>query len=117
MIFRCSDADWLIQYFEKVWNFTKDLYHIWFENYAMVELWTHEPEVRAHMESTKKHWHFNAYLGGRRGERLWKPDDFLVHFAGVYDTKKMLGLVADIQAAKVPRIKVFPEAEDAAANE
>ncbi len=117
MIFRCADAPWLIQYFERVWNYTKDLYHIWFENYAMVELWTHEPDVRARMESTKQHWHFNAYLGGRRGERLWKPNDFLVHFAGVYDTKKMQGMIADIQAGKVPRIKVFPDADDAAANE
>jgi hypothetical protein len=69
------------------------------------------------MESTKQHWHFNAYLGGRRGERLWAPNDFLVHFAGVYDTKKMQGMIADIQAGKVPRIKVFPDADDAAANE
>jgi hypothetical protein len=117
MIFRSSDAPWLIQFFESVWNYTKDLYHIWFENYAMVELWTHSADVRSHIESTKKHWHFNAYLGGRRGERLWQPGDFLVHFAGVYDTKKMIALSAEITAGRKPRIRVFPEQDDAAANE
>ena len=117
MIFRCSDAPWLIQFFESVWAYTKDLYHIWFENFAMVELWTHNPDIRDRIESTKEHWRFNAYLGGRRGERLWTPNDFLVHFAGVYDTKKMIGLVADIQAGGKPRIRVFPEAEDAASTE
>ena len=117
MIFRSSDAAWLMQFFESVWSYTKDLYHIWFENYAMVELWTQSAEVRARIESTKEHWRFNAYLGGRKGERLWRPNDFLVHFAGVYDTKKMIALVAEIAAGKVPRIRVFPEADDAAANE
>jgi hypothetical protein len=117
MIFRCSDAPWLISFFESVWSYTKDIYHIWFENFAMVELWTHSADVRAHIESTKQHWHFNAYCGGRKGERLWQPGDFLVHFAGVYDTKKMIALAAEIAAGRKPRIKVFPEQDDAATNE
>lgn len=117
MIFRTADAPWLIDFFERVWSNTKDIYHIWYENYAMVELWTHNADIRARIESTKEHWRFNAYCGGRKGERLWRPNDFLVHFAGVYDTQKMLAMVADIGAGKVPRIRVFPEAEDAAANE
>ena len=83
----------------------------------MVELWTHSADVRAHSESTKQHWIFNAYLGGRKGERLWQPGDFLVHFAGVYDTKKMIALVAEMSAGRKPRIRVLPEQDDAAANE
>jgi hypothetical protein len=108
MIFRCSDAAWLIDYFQKVWNYTKDIYHIWYENFAMVELWTYSAEVRDKMETTKEHWRFNAYLGGRKGERLWTPGDLLVHFAGVYDTKKMQSLVAEIAAGREPRINFFP---------
>lgn len=117
MIFRCSDAAWLIPFFERVWNRTDAIYHQWWENKGMVDEWTSSADVRARIESTKEHWRFNAYCGGRRGERLWRPNDFLVHFAGVYDTQKMLTMVADIGAGKVPRIKVFPDADDAAANE
>lgn len=117
MIFRCSEAPWLISFFERVWSYTKDLYHIWYENYAMVELWTHNADIRARIESSKEHWRFNAYCGGRKGERLWRQGDLLVHFAGVYDTKKMLELVAEIANGRVPRIRIFPDAEDAAANE
>jgi hypothetical protein len=40
-------------------------------------------------ETTAEHWKFNAYLQGLPGERLWEPGCFLVHFAGVYDLKKM----------------------------
>lgn len=117
MIFRCSEAAWLIPFFESVWSYTKDIYHIWYENYAMVELWTHNAEVRARIETTKEHWHFNAYIGGKRGERLWKPSDLLVHFAGVYDAVLMKKFVDVIRSGGTPRLKIFPEQDDAATNE
>jgi hypothetical protein len=117
MIFRCADAAWLIDYFQKVWAYTKDIYHIWYENFAMVELWTHNADIRAKMETTKEHWRFNAYLGGRKGERLWTSGDLLVHFAGVYDTKKMQTLVADISNGGQPRIRIFPPEDDAASTQ
>ncbi len=117
MILRSSDADWLIPYFESVWNYTKDIYHIWYENYAMVELWTHDAAIRARMETTKEHWRFNAYCGGRKGERLWTNGDFLVHFAGVYDSEKIKSFCDAIRAGAKPRIRIFPEDQDAASNE
>jgi hypothetical protein len=117
MIMRCSEAAWLIPYFERIWAYTKDIYHIWYENYAMVELWTQDADVKAKMETTKEHWRFNAYIGGRKGERLWSRGDFLVHFAGVYDSAKMQEFCDSIAAGRVPRLRIFPEAEDAAANE
>ena len=109
MIFRCSEAAWLIEYFERVWNnYTSEIYHIHWENRAMILEWTNSQDVRNHMESTKEHWRFNAYLGGRKGERIWKQGDFLVHFAGVYDTKRMNVLINDIKLGKTPRVNFFP---------
>ena len=50
---------------------------------------------------------FNAYLMGMPNERLWQQGDFLVHFAGVYDTKKMAGLIEEMRAGKTPRIDMW----------
>jgi hypothetical protein len=38
---------------------------------------------------------------------LWEPGDFLVHFAGVYDAKKMKNLMDEIEEGKVPRLSMF----------
>jgi hypothetical protein len=45
---------------------------------------------------------FNAYLKGLPGRELWKPTSFLVHFAGVYDAKKIAGLVEAIKRGERP---------------
>jgi hypothetical protein len=41
---------------------------------------------------------------GREGEPLWEPEDFLVHFAGVYNPGKMESLIEEILNGKVPRL-------------
>jgi hypothetical protein len=70
----------------------------------MIRLLETVPEDLAMTEVTTEHWRFNAYLRGIPGERLWTPDSFLVHFAGVYDPKKMSQLQADIIAGKIPSL-------------
>jgi hypothetical protein len=110
MIMRSSDATWLIGFFERVYNnYPTEIYHQHWENRAMILEWTHFHEVRNRIETTKQHWRFNAYLGARLGERMWKQGDFLVHFAGVYDTQKMKQYIIDISNGKTPRINFFPQ--------
>ncbi len=113
MIFR-SSSTWLPKYLEQVWNKTDNLYHIWYENLAMIQIFQADAEAAQKIFVQPKHWIFNAYIGGRRGERLWQHGDFLVHFAGVYDTKVMQNSISQIQMGTIPRIKIFPPEEDAA---
>ncbi len=105
MIFRPSV--WLEDFLQKVWNHTEDLYHIWFENFAMIRC--AEGDQTGKIFVLRRHEIFNAYIGGHKGERLWEPGDFLVHFAGVYDGKKIKDLVNQIHEGIVPRINWFPD--------
>lgn len=106
MIFRPSV--WLEDFLGRVWNHTEDIYHIWYENFAMIKCAEKEGEGNK-IFVNRRHEVFNAYLGGHKGERLWTPGDFLVHFAGVYDGRKIKGLVDEIRANKIPRINWFPD--------
>ena len=51
-------------------------------------------------------YRFNAYIQGYKGTRLWLPGDFLIHFAGVYDSKKMLEFMEIVESGKIPRINM-----------
>lgn len=104
MIFR--PTQYLEDFLNRVWNYTEDIYHIWYENYAMIKCSISEDEK---IFALKSHEIFNAYIGGHKGERLWTPGDFLVHFAGVYDGKRIKDLVNDIRDGKIPRINWFPD--------
>jgi len=90
------NGPWLRDWWRRV-DQQKDLtYHIWWENAAMIRLLETVPRDLDRTETTAEHWKFNAYLQGLPGERLWEPGCFLVHFAGVYDLKKMEQLQRDI---------------------
>lgn len=104
IIFR--PCKWAVDFFEKVWNQTDCIYHIWWENKAICDLMATSPEDVAHIECTMKAWTFNAYLRGVKGARLWQPGDFLVHFAGVYDPKEMNYLIEQIDLGNVPRLRM-----------
>jgi len=93
---------WAVDFFQKVWNQTDCLYHIWWENKAICNLMASSHEDNAHIECTMEAWKFNAYLRGYKGTRLWQPGDFLVHFAGVYNPTKIQELVQSIQQGDVP---------------
>jgi hypothetical protein len=58
------------------------------------------------IQITNEHKRFNAYLMGLEGEPLWEPNDFLVHFAGIYKAEKMEHLIEEILAGKVPRLSL-----------
>ena len=83
------NGPWLRDWWRRVGEQKDLLYHIWWENAAMIRLLETVPADLARTETTAEHWKFNAYLQGLPGERLWEPGCFLVHFAGVYDLKRM----------------------------
>jgi len=92
---------WAVEFFKKVWDKTDCLYHQWWENKAICDLMADE---MAHIECTMEAWRFNAYLRGYRGTRLWQPGDFLVHFAGIYNSFDMEKLINQIEQGEVPRL-------------
>ncbi len=95
---------WLRDYWRRVGEQKELLYHIWWENAAMIKLLETVPNDLAHTEITNQHKRFNAYLRGLPGQPLWEHGDFLVHFAGVYDVKEMRDLIQKIQSGYVPRL-------------
>lgn len=97
---------WLRDYWKRVGEQTDLLYHIWWENAAMIKLLETNKDDFAHAEFTNKHKMFNAYLRGLPGEPLWQPGDFLVHLAGVYDIKEMNKLIDKILKGEVPRLEM-----------
>ena len=90
------NGPWLRDWWRRVGEQTQLTYHIWWENAAMIRLLETVPADLARTETTAEHWRFNAYLQGLPGQRLWEPGCFLVHFAGVYDLKRMEGLQREI---------------------
>ncbi len=97
---------WLRDYWKRVGEQTDLLYHIWWENAAMIKLLETNKNDFNHTEFTNKHKMFNAYLRGIPGEPLWEPGDFLVHLAGVYDVKEMSKLIDRILRGEVPRLEM-----------
>ncbi len=80
--------------------------HIWWENAAMLLEWRDHPEDLAWFEIYEADpTRFNAYLSGLPGKGLWEPGCWLVHFAGVYDAKRIAGLCDLIKRGEVPRIQ------------
>ena len=64
-------------------------YHIWWENAAIIRLLKTVSTDSEKIQITDDCRRFNAYLHGVPGRPLWASGDFLVHFAGVYDLKRM----------------------------
>lgn len=100
------NSPWLRDWWYRVAQQTDLLYHIWWENAAMIRLLETVPADLAKTEITAEHIRFNAYLRGLPGEPLWTPGCFLVHFAGVYSTSEMERLQAEILSGKVPRLQM-----------
>ena len=87
---------WARDFWKRVGEQTDLLYHIWWENAAIIKLLEMNKSDLEHLEITSDHTRFNSYIQGVKGEPLWKPDDFLVHFAGVYDIKQIKKYATDI---------------------
>jgi hypothetical protein len=101
------NSPWLRDYWKRVWEEEDCIYHIWWENAAMIKLMQRNANDREHIEVTKEHKKFNAFIMGLPGEPLWEPGDFLVHFAGIYDPKKIFDCIEEIDSGKVPRKDMY----------
>jgi len=91
------NGEWLRSFWRRVGEQTDLLYHIWWENAAIIKLLETVPSDLAKTEFTTEHKRFNAYIQGLPGQPLWAPGDLLVHFAGIYDVKKMERLQEEIK--------------------
>ena len=100
------NTDWTRSFWRRMGEQTDLLYHIWWENAALIKLLGKERESVARVEIIRDHTRFNSYLQGVPGQQLWMPGHFLVHFAGVYDTERMQLLVGHILAGKIPRLSM-----------
>jgi hypothetical protein len=100
------NSPWLRDYWRRVGEQTDLLYHIWWENAAMIKLLELNPSDLARVEITSDHTRFNSYLQGLPGQPLWLPGQFLVHFAGVYAGDKIQRLAEVIQKGKIPRLSI-----------
>ncbi len=101
------NSPWLRDFWKRVYQQTDVIYHIWWENAGILKLLEANESDRKKVQITNQHKRFNAYLMGLDNEPKWEQGDFLVHFAGVYDAKKMESLIAEIDTGKTPRLSMF----------
>lgn len=101
------NSPWLRNFWQRVYQQTDVIYHIWWENAGILKLMESNQSDRDMIQITDQHKRFNAYIMGLPGQPLWEPGDFLVHFAGVYDAVKMNTLIDEILKGGVPRLKMF----------
>jgi hypothetical protein len=98
------NSPWLRDFWTRVNNRTEFTYHIWWENMAMIKIMDENKKDQNKIQVTNKHKLFNAYIMGLPNEPLWEQGDFLVHFAGIYDSDKMSKLIEEIELGKTPRL-------------
>jgi hypothetical protein len=89
VLFRGRSA-WARSYLERAYAQEDLTHHIWWDNAAFIRLFEMNADDRNHIETCQNPRLFNAYLfdrnNGTEDPALYKPGDFLVHFAGVYDS-------------------------------
>ena len=98
------NSPWLRDFWTRVNNRTEFTYHIWWENMAMIKIMEENKKDQDKIQITNKHKLFNAYIMGLPDEPLWEQGDFLVHFAGIYDSDKMRRFIEEIELGKTPRL-------------
>ena len=101
------NSSWSRDFWKRVSEQIDLLYHPWWENAAVIKLLELNPSDFAKTEITNQCNLFNAYIQGIPGMPLWTPGDFLVHFAGIYDVKRMVQFMDDIDAGRTPRKQIF----------
>lgn len=101
------NSPWLRDFWKRVYQQTDVMYHIWWENAGILKLMEANESDRTKIFVTQEHKRFNAYLMGLDNQPKWEQGDFLVHFAGVYDAKKMESLIGEIDNGKTPRLSMF----------
>ena len=98
---------WCRDFWKRVNERTDCMYHIWWENMAIIKILQENQSDRDKVHITNQHKRFNAYIMGCKGEPLWEKGDFLVHFAGVYQPSKMQSLIEDIERGLTPRLDMY----------
>jgi hypothetical protein len=94
---------WARDFFTRCYAQMDLMYHPWWDNAAMIRLYENHPTDRAKIETCREHWKFNSYLFGPTDEatsetaRLYRPGDFLIHLAGVYDPWNMYRIMKYVQ--------------------
>ncbi len=90
VLFRGKSA-WCRDFLERCYAQEDLTHHIWWDNAAFCRLYETNPHDKAMIETCMDPRRFNSYLFSRTDRAddpdadLYKPGDFLVHFAGVYD--------------------------------
>ena len=70
----------------------------------MLYLYETNPADKARIETCHEHWKFNSYVFGPKDSaddsstRLYRPGDFLIHFAGVYDAWNIYRMMKYVQS-------------------
>lgn len=81
---------WVRDYFKRCLQQKDLLYHIWWDNAAMIRLFETVPTDKEKIHTLRENWVMNSYLYGPNNkatdtsERLYKHGDLLVHLAGIY---------------------------------
>jgi len=94
---------WVRDYFNRCLTCRDLTYHIWWDNAAMIHLFETNPADKAKIETCHEHWKFNAYVFGPKDNaddvstRLYRPGDFLIHFAGVYEAWNIYRMMRYVQ--------------------
>lgn len=101
------NTPWLRDFWKRVYTQTDLIYHIWWENAAVIRLLEENKSDLDKIQITSKYKLFNAYIQGIPGASLWEPGDFLVHFAGIYDPLQIAEYINDIDNGKIPRKNIF----------
>ena len=90
-LFVRGKSKWLEGFLNRVYSQTDLIHHIWWDTAALIQVYESNAEDKANIETCRDHWMFNSYIFGPNNlatdpsTRLYKPGDFLIHFAGVYD--------------------------------
>jgi hypothetical protein len=94
---------WVRDYFNRCLERRELTYHIWWDNAAMIHLFESNPADKVRIETCHEHWKFNSYVFGPKDSaddpstRLYRPGDFLIHFAGVYDPWNIYRMMKYVQ--------------------
>ena len=96
-------TEWTKDFLKRSYEQTDVLYHIWWDNAAMLKLWETNPSDKERIETCKEHWIFNSYAFGPNNSakdptaRLYTHGDFLLHFAGVYEPWNIYRMMKYVQ--------------------
>jgi len=114
LLFRGKSA-WARSYLERCYQQEDLTHHIWWDNAAFIRVYEANSDDRAKIETLEDPRRFNSYLFSRNDlagdptADLYKPGDFLIHFAGVYDPWNIHRFMLYIQSLNgtVPKDEVL----------